>query len=71
MKKRQIFEGKVVEQDFPNKGIVLVEETTEQGEKREHRVIVKNAIKGQSVRFMINKARKGKYEASTSNSLAS
>lgn len=71
MKKKQIFEGKVIEQDFPNKGIVLVEETTEQGEKKAYHVIVKNAIKGQTVRFMINKARKGKYEARLLEVLAS
>ena len=62
MKKGQIWEGIVKEVDFPNKGIVEVTETLENGEVREHRVIVKNAIKGQTVRFGINKARKGKYE---------
>ena len=39
--------------DFPNKGILHVD-----GE----RVIVKNAVPGQKVRFVINKKRKGKCE---------
>ena len=55
MKKGQIYEGKVVRLDFPNKGIVEVE-----GE--EDKAIVKNSLPGQSVSFMINKKRKGKCE---------
>ena len=62
MKKGQIYEGIVSEVDFPNKGIVLVEEELTDGEKRMNRVIVKNGLPGQKVRFGINKARKGKYE---------
>lgn len=53
MKKGQILEGIVEKVDFPNKGTV----STEEG-----RVIVKNTIPGQKVRFMINKKRKNKAE---------
>ena len=62
MKKGQIYEGIVSEVDFPNKGIVMIEEELADGEKRTNRVIVKNGLPGQKVRFGINKARKGKYE---------
>lgn len=55
MKKGQIAEGTVVKVEFPNKGIVV----TDEGE----RVIVKNTIPGQRVRFSVNKARNGKAEA--------
>lgn len=55
MKKGQIGDGIVQEVLFPNKGIVL----TKEGE----RVIVKNTVPGQRVSFIVNKARKGKYEA--------
>ena len=53
MKKGQILEGKVLRVDFPNKGIVEVED---------EKVVVKNTIPGQKVKFAINKARKGKKE---------
>ena len=46
MKKGDIFEGKVIRTEFPNKGITDIE-----GQK----VIVKNALEGQVVRFSINK----------------
>ena len=46
MKKGEIYTGKVERVDFPNKGIVVCD-----GGK----VIVKNTIPGQMVRFMINK----------------
>ncbi len=55
MKKGQILEGKIVQVDFPNKGIAVVE-----GEEK--KVVVKNAIPGQTVRFAVNKMRKGKPE---------
>ena len=54
MKKGEIFEGRVLRMDFPNKGIVC----TEAGGT----VIVKNALPGQRVQFRINKLRKGKAE---------
>ena len=55
MKKGQIVTGIVERVDFPNKGIVTVE-----GEEK--KVIVKNGIPGQKVRFAVNKIRKGKAE---------
>lgn len=54
MKKGTECVGMVERIDFPNKGIVLVD-----GEK----VVVKNSITGQKVRFVVNKVRKGKCEA--------
>lgn len=53
MKKGDICEGKVTRMEFPNKGIVMLEE---------NRIVVKNALPGQVVRFMINKKRKGRCE---------
>ena len=53
MKKGEIYEGIIEKVDFPNKGYVNID-----GEK----VIVKNGIPGQRVRFMINKKRSGKAE---------
>ena len=55
MKKGQVLEGIGERVASPNKGIVSVE-----GE--EQKVIVKNAIEGQKIRFSINKKRKGKAE---------
>ena len=53
MKKGDIFEGKVIRIEFPNKGIIDIE-----GQK----VIVKNALEGQIVRFFINKKKRDKIE---------
>ena len=53
MKKGDIFEGKVIRTEFPNKGIIDIE-----GQK----VIVKKALEGQVVRFSINKKRRDKVE---------
>ncbi|MBR5338404.1 MAG: class I SAM-dependent RNA methyltransferase [Lachnospiraceae bacterium] len=53
MKKGEIYEGIVNRIDFPNKGIVTIE-------GRE--VTVKNALPGQTVRFVINKKRGGRLE---------
>ena len=53
MKKGDIFEGKVLRTEFPNKGIIDIE-----GQK----VIVKNALEGQVVRFSINKKKRDKIE---------
>ena len=50
MKKGMILEGTVEKTEFPNKGILFCE-----GEK----VIVKNALEGQKIRFSVNKKRKG------------
>lgn len=55
MKKGQIVEGLVTRVEFPNKGIVAVED-------EERCIVVKNAIPGQRVRAAVNKVRKGKAE---------
>lgn len=54
MKKGQVIEGVIERVDFPNKGIILIEEGKQ--------VIVKNAIPGQKVSASVNKIRKGKAE---------
>lgn len=53
MKKGEIYEGFVEKMEFPNKGIIYID-----GEK----VIVKNGLPGQKVKFLVNKKRKGKCE---------
>lgn len=53
MKKGEIYEGEIVQVDFPNKGRVTVDQET---------VTVKNGIPGQKVRFLIQKKRKNKLE---------
>lgn len=53
MKKGQIYEGRVLRVEFPNKGIIDVEDK---------RVIVKNTIPGQKIRYAVNKIRKGRAE---------
>ncbi len=55
MKKGQEYVGYVTELQFPNKGIVQVED-------EDKKVVVKNALPGQTVRFVVNKMRKGKAE---------
>lgn len=55
MKKGQVLEGIIEKVEFPNKGYVDV---PEEGKK----IIVKNGIPGQKVRFVVNKLRKGKAE---------
>ncbi len=54
MKKGQVYSGIVERVDFPNKGIVKVEEET---------CVIKNSLPGQNIRFCVNKVRKGKAEA--------
>lgn len=53
MKKGEIYEGIIERVDFPNKGIVMVDD---------QKVTVKNGMPGQKVRFMINKKRSGRAE---------
>ena len=53
MKKGEIYEAIVEKVEFPNTGMVHV---------GEEKVIVKNAIPGQKIQFVINKKRKGKCE---------
>lgn len=62
MKKGGIYEGVVSDMDFPNKGIIQIEENLPDGTKKLQKVMVKGGILGQTLRFSINKARKGKYE---------
>lgn len=54
MKKGQIYEGIVTKVDFPNKGIVTIEEG--------QTVVVKNVLEGQKVSVAVQKVRKGKGE---------
>ena len=55
MKKGQVYEGFIETVEFPNKGLGAVE-----GEEK--KVIVKNGIPGQKVKFAVNKMRKGRAE---------
>lgn len=54
MKKGQVLQGTVAYVDFPNKGVVKVEEGKQ--------VIVKNVLPGQEISFSVNRVRKGKGE---------
>ena len=53
MKKGEIYDGTVQRVSFPNKGHVDINGND---------VIVKNAIPGQKIRFMINKKKSGRFE---------
>lgn len=55
MKKHDIVQGVVEKIDFPNKGIVRIED-------EDKKIIVKNTIPGQKLEVQINKLRKGKAE---------
>lgn len=59
MKKGQILEGYIEKVDFPNKGFAEVED-------EEKKVIVKNTVPEQKVRFAVNKIRKGQAEGTAS-----
>ena len=54
MKKGEIYTGIVEKTDFPNKGILHIEN---------EKVVVKHGLPGQTVRVVITKQRKGKCEA--------
>ena len=54
MKKGQILEGIIERIDFPNKGIIHIED--------DKMVVVKNGIQGQKVSFRLKKVRKGRGE---------
>ncbi len=58
MKKGQEYVGTVEEFVFPNKGIIYYQEE----EKLIHKIIVKDALPGETVRFQLSKKRSGKYE---------
>ena len=62
MKKGQIVTGIVERVDFPNKGVVRVEEQLENGEVKISYCMVKNVIPGQKIALMVKKLRKGKAE---------
>ena len=53
MKKGEIYQGIIEKVEFPNKGIVQIEDK---------KVIVKNGMPGQTVRFMINKKKGSRLE---------
>ena len=53
MKKGQIITGIVQRVDFPNKGIVRVDETLENGEHKTSYCVVKNVIPGQKISLMV------------------
>ena len=53
MKKGQIYEGVIEKVEFPNKGIVTIED---------RRIFIKNTLPEQKVSFAIQKLRKGKCE---------
>ena len=60
MKKGQIYTGRVQYAEFPNKAVVFTE--SENPEDNGKKVIVKNSIPGQRVRFLVNKKRGDKCE---------
>lgn len=53
MKKGQIYEGVVERIDFPNKGVIWLED---------REILVKNVLPGQRIKFSVQKVRKGKGE---------
>lgn len=61
MKKGEIYTGVVEKLDFPNKGILHIED---------EKVVVKHVLPGQTVEVVITKQRKGKCEARLLNVLA-
>lgn len=71
MKKGQVYIGTVEEFVFPNKGIIYYEEKpgtdvsladTMSEKNNIHKIIVKDALPGETVRFQLSKKRSGKYE---------
>ena len=62
MKKGQIVTGIVERVDFPNKGIVRIDEQLENEEQKASYCVVKNVIPGQKISLMVKKIRKGKAE---------
>ena len=62
MKKGQIVTGIVERVEFPNKGVVRIDEQLEDGQLKTSYCIVKNVIPGQKISLMVKKLRKGKAE---------
>ena len=69
MKKGEIAVGKVIDVDFPNKGIVLVEEKDESENIKTTLCTVKNVIPGQKVSFRVKKVRKSRGEGNVNEIL--
>ena len=57
MKKGQEYIGIIEEYEFPNKGVILHREET-----GITKVVVKDTLPGQTIRFVISKKRSGKCE---------
>lgn len=55
MKKGEISEGIIDYVEFPDRGIILLE--------NDEKVVLKGGIQGQKIRYRVQKRRKGKYEA--------
>ena len=53
MKKKQICEGFVEYVDFPNKAVVTTKETDADGKEKEYKIVVKGALPGQTVKFVV------------------
>ncbi|MBQ9156220.1 MAG: 23S rRNA (uracil(1939)-C(5))-methyltransferase RlmD [Eubacterium sp.] len=53
MKRGDILTGRVYRTEFPNKGIIYIDDDL---------VIVKNALEGQTIRFSVSKKKKGRFE---------
>ena len=62
MKKGQILEGVVTHVAFPNKSVVTVKEVSENGAVTETNALVKGALPGQTVSFVVKKSRKDKCQ---------
>ena len=61
MKKGDLFEGKVARTEFPCKGIIYID-IEQNGEVEKKKVMVKDALEGQEVRFSISKKKKDRLE---------
>ena len=61
MKKGDILEGTVTKTLFPNKGIVYVYEK-EEDPSTIQKIIVKNTLEGQKIRFLITKKKRSNIE---------
>lgn len=62
MKKGGIYEGIVEKVEFPNKGILYIKNEETETEKGREKVLVKNTIPGQKIRFQVTRKRSGRCE---------
>lgn len=67
MKKGQNYIGKVVKYEFPNKGIVEYNEIDNEGNPQKYKVVVKDALEGMEIEFMLTKKRHGRCEGKLVN----